>query len=280
MKLRSLLFVPADSAHKFAKASTCGADALILDLEDSVSAAAKPAAREAVAGFLSSAKRTVPLFVRVNPLDGGLADADLEAVVKAAPDGIMLPKSEGGISVRDLDHRLTKLGNTKAVILALATETASSIFQLGTYGGLTKRLVALSWGAEDLPAAVGAATAREEDGSYTPPYELARSLTLFGAHAAGVPAIETVYPNFKNVEGMTAYAARGRRDGFSGMLAIHPSQIPIINQAFSPSEAEIEHARKVVEAFEANPGAGVLQLDGKMIDYPHLKQAKRILALD
>jgi citrate lyase subunit beta/citryl-CoA lyase len=279
MRLRSLLFVPGDRPERMEKALGLGADALILDLEDSVAAAAKPAAREAVAGFLSSAKRTVPLFVRVNPLDGGLADADLEAVVKAAPDGIMLPKSEGGISVRDLDHRLTKLGNTKAVILALATETASSIFQLGTYGGLTKRLVALSWGAEDLPAAVGAATAREEDGSFTPPYELARSLTLFGAHAAGVPAIETVYPNFKNVEGMTAYAARGRRDGFSGMLAIHPSQIPIINQAFSPSEAELEHARKVVEAFEANPGAGVLQLDGKMIDYPHLKQAKRILAL-
>jgi citrate lyase subunit beta / citryl-CoA lyase len=280
MRLRSLLFVPGDRPERMEKALGLGADALILDLEDSVSAAAKPAAREAVAAFLTSATRTVPLFVRVNPLDGGLADADLEAVVKAAPDGIMLPKSEGGISVRDLDHRLTKLGNTKAVILALATETASSIFQLGTYGGLTKRLVALSWGAEDLPAAVGAATAREEDGSFTPPYELARSLTLFGAHAAGVPAIETVYPNFKNVEGMTAYAARGRRDGFSGMLAIHPSQIPIINQAFSPSEAELEHARKVVEAFEANPGAGVLQLDGKMIDYPHLKQAKRILALD
>jgi citrate lyase subunit beta/citryl-CoA lyase len=280
MRLRSLLFVPGDRPERMEKALGLGADALILDLEDSVAAAAKPAAREAVAGFLTSAKRTVPLFVRVNPLDGGLADADLEAVVKAAPDGIMLPKSEGGISVRDLDHRLTKLGNTKAAILALATETASSIFQLGTYGGLTKRLVALSWGAEDLPAAVGAATAREEDGSFTPPYELARSLTLFGAHAAGVPAIETVYPNFKNVEGMTAYAARGRRDGFSGMLAIHPSQIPIINQAFSPSEAELEHARKVVEAFKANPGAGVLQLDGKMIDYPHLKQAKRILALD
>jgi citrate lyase subunit beta/citryl-CoA lyase len=280
MRLRSLLFVPGDRPERMEKALGLGADALILDLEDSVAAAAKPAAREAVAAFLSTAKRTIPLFVRVNPLDGGLADADLEAVVKAAPDGIMLPKSEGGISVRDLDHRLTKLGNTKAVILALATETASSIFQLGTYGGLTKRLVALSWGAEDLPAAVGAATAREEDGSFTPPYELARSLTLFGAHAAGVPAIETVYPNFKNVEGMTAYAARGRRDGFSGMLAIHPSQIPIINQAFSPSEAELEHARKVVEAFEANPGAGVLQLDGKMIDYPHLKQAKRILALD
>jgi citrate lyase subunit beta/citryl-CoA lyase len=280
MRLRSLLFVPGDRPERMEKALGLGADALILDLEDSVAAAAKPAAREAVAGFLTSAKRTVPLFVRINPLDGGLADADLEAVVKAAPDGIMLPKSEGGISVRDLDHRLTKLGNTKAAILALATETASSIFQLGTYGGLTKRLVALSWGAEDLPAAVGAATAREEDGSFTPPYELARSLTLFGAHAAGVPAIETVYPNFKNVEGMTAYAARGRRDGFSGMLAIHPSQIPIINQAFSPSEAELEHARKVVEAFKANPGAGVLQLDGKMIDYPHLKQAKRILALD
>lgn len=279
MKLRSLLFVPGDRPERMEKALGLGADALILDLEDSVAASAKPAARQAIAGFLGSAKRSVPLFVRINPLDGGLADADLEAVVATRPDGIMLPKAEGAKSVLDLVRRLEKLGDKDAKIFALATETAASIFQIGSYGGVTPRLVALSWGAEDLPAAIGATTAREADGSYTAPYELARSLTLFGAHAAGVAAIETVYPNFKDVEGMTAYAAHGRRDGFTGMMAIHPSQIAIINQAFTPSDAEIEHARKVVAAFEANPGAGVLQLDGKMVDFPHLKQARRILAL-
>jgi len=279
MKLRSLLFVPGDRPERMEKAMSYGADALILDLEDSVSAASKPAARKAVAGFLASAKRSLPLFVRINPLDGDLADADLEAVVKAAPDGIMLPKAEGAKSLTDLIARLEYLGDTKARIFALATETPAAIFQMGTYANVTPRLCALSWGAEDLPAAIGAATAREPDGSYTPPYELVRSLTLFGAHAAGVPAIETVFPDIKNVEGITAYATRGRRDGFTGMMAIHPSQIPIINQAFSPSEAEIAHAQKVVDAFAANPTAGVLQLDGKMIDYPHLKQAQRILSL-
>jgi citrate lyase subunit beta/citryl-CoA lyase len=261
------------------KALTYGADALILDLEDSVSAAAKPAARDAIANFLASTQRPFPLFVRINPLDTPLAQTDLEAVIQSNPDGIMLPKAEGAKSLVDLDQRLTALGNTSALIFALATETATAIFQMGSYGNVTPRLCALSWGAEDLPAAIGAATAREPDGSYTPPYELARSLTLFAAHAAQVAAIETVFPDIKNVDGITAYAARGRRDGFTGMMAIHPSQIAIINQAFTPSEAEIAHARKIVEAFAANPTAGVLQLDGKMIDYPHLKQAKRILAL-
>ena len=278
MRLRSLLFVPGDRPERMEKALTYGADALILDLEDSVSAASKAAAREAIGGFLGSAKRDIPLFVRINPLDGDLADADLQAVVKGAPDGIMLPKAEGAKSLIDLDQRLKYLGNTQAVIFALATETPAAIFQMGSYAG-TPRLVALSWGAEDLPAAIGATTAREADSSYTPPYELARSLTLFGAHAANVAAIETVFPDIKNIDGLTAYAARGRRDGFTGMMAIHPSQIPIINQAFTPSAAELAHARKVVDAFAANPTAGVLQLDGKMIDFPHLKQAKRILSL-
>ncbi len=278
MRLRSLLFVPGDRPERMEKALTYGADALILDLEDSVSAASKAAAREAIGGFLGSAKRDIPLFVRINPLDGDLADADLQAVVKGAPDGIMLPKAEGAKSLIDLDQRLKYLGNTQAVIFALATETPAAIFQMGSYAG-TPRLVALSWGAEDLPAAIGATTAREADSSYTPPYELARSLALFGAHAANVAAIETVFPDIKNIDGLTAYAARGRRDGFTGMMAIHPSQIPIINQAFTPSAAELAHARKVVDAFAANPTAGVLQLDGKMIDFPHLKQAKRILSL-
>lgn len=278
MKLRSLLFVPGDRPERMEKALGYGADALILDLEDSVAASAKPAARAATAGFLARPNRPIPLFVRINPLDGGLADDDLAAVVQVAPDGIMLPKAEGGKSVVDLLARLSKLGNESALIFPLATETPAAIFAIGSFGGVSPRICALSWGAEDLPAAIGAATSREADGSYTAPYELARSLTLFGAHAAGVEAIETVFPDIKNMEGLAAYAARGRRDGFTGMMAIHPAQIPVINNAFTPSEAELAHAQKIVDAFAAAPDAGVLQIDGKMVDFPHLKQARRILA--
>jgi citrate lyase subunit beta/citryl-CoA lyase len=279
MKLRSLLFVPGDRPERFDKAAASGADALILDLEDSVAASAKTKAREAIADFLSRPSRAVPLFVRINPLDSAFVDDDLAAVVHAKPDGIMLPKAEGGKSVVELLARLSKLGNETALIFPLATETPAALFQIGTYGGISPRICALSWGAEDLPAAIGATTAREADGSYTPPYELARSLTLFGAHAAGVLAIETVFPDIKNVEGLAAYAARGRRDGFTGMMAIHPAQITIINHAFTPSETELAHAQKIVDAFAASPDAGVLQIDGKMVDAPHLKQARRILAL-
>ena len=278
MKLRSLLFVPGDRPERMEKALGYGADALILDLEDSVAASAKPAAREAIAGFLARADRPVPLFVRINPLDGGLADDDLAAVVGAKPDGIMLPKAEGGKSVVDLLARLARLGDDSSLIFPLATETPAAIFAIGSFGGVSPRICALSWGAEDLPAAIGAATAREPDGSYTAPYQLARSLTLFGAHAAGVEAIETVFPDIKNTDGLAAYAARGRRDGFTGMMAIHPAQIPVINQAFTPSEPELAHAQKIVDAFAAAPDAGVLQIDGKMVDFPHLKQARRILA--
>jgi citrate lyase subunit beta / citryl-CoA lyase len=178
--------------------------------------------------------------------------------------------------VAELTRRLTERGNATARILAIATETPAAIFELGSYGG-HKRLAGLTWGAEDLPAAIGATTSREDDGSFTPPYELARSLCLFGAAAAGVAPIETVYPAFRDLEGLAAYAARARREGFTGMMAIHPDQVPVINDAFTPSAAEIEHARRVVEAFEANPGAGALSLDGKMIDRPHLIQAKRIV---
>jgi len=279
MKLRSLLFVPGDRPERMEKATGYGADALILDLEDSVAAANKPAARQTIAAFLATTPRNLPLFVRINPLDSGFADADLEAVIEAGPDGIMLPKTEGAASLAELDQRLTRLGNTATQILALTAETPASVFQLGSLAGATPRLCAVTWGAEDLPAAIGAATARNPDGSYTAPYELTRSLVLFAAHAAGVPALETVFPAIKNLEALAAYAARGRRDGFTGMLAIHPTQIPIINTAFTPTEAELAHAQAVVDAFTANPTAGVLQLDGKMIDYPHLKQAKRILAL-
>lgn len=278
MRLRSLLFVPGDQPERMEKALSAGADALILDLEDAVSPDRKKEARACVAKFLSRGPCAVTLFVRINPLGSGLADDDLAAIIAGKPDGIVLPKAEGGRSLTDLDQRLKTLGDSDAVILPIATETPAAIFALGSYGDVTPRLCGLTWGAEDLPAATGAATSREEDGRYTPPYEMARSLTLFGAHAAGVPAIETVYPAFRNLDGLKAYAARGRRDGFTGMLAIHPAQVEVINSAFTPSDAEIAWARRIIELFDKNPGIGALSLDGKMVDAPHLKQAKRLLA--
>ena len=278
MRLRSLLFVPGDRPDRMEKALASGADALILDLEDAVVPERKAAARNAVAAFLRQPERPVPLFVRINPLQGGFAEDDLAAVVAARPDGIVLPKAEGAASLAELDRRLAALGDRDAVILPIATETPAAIFALGSYGGVTPRLAGLTWGAEDLPAAIGAATAREEDGRFTPPYELARSLALFGAHAAGVSAIETVFPAYRDLDGLAAYAARGARDGFSGMMAIHPAQVPVINAVFSPSAEALEHARRIVALFEANPGAGALSLDGTMIDAPHLKLARRLLA--
>ena len=272
-RLRSLLFVPGDRPDRMEKALGLGADALILDLEDAVAPANKPAARAAVAAFLAR-RPAMTVFVRINPLDSGLATDDLAVILPARPDGIVLPKAEGGISLATLDAQLSG----DMMILPIATETPAAIFALGSYGGVTPRLAGLTWGAEDLPAAIGAATSREPDGSYTAPYQLARSLTLFGAHAAGVPAIETVYPDFRDLDGLAAYAARGRRDGFTGMMAIHPAQVAVINAAFSPSETEIAHARAVIDLFDANPGAGALALDGRMVDAPHLKAARALLA--
>jgi citrate lyase subunit beta/citryl-CoA lyase len=276
MRLRSLLFVPGDRPDRMEKALDTDADALILDLEDAVAPSAKADARWHVATFLA-AHGGANLWVRINPLDGPEADQDLAATLPHHPKGIVLPKAEGGPSVAELARRLTERGNATAQILAIATETPAAMFQLGSYGG-AKRLAGLTWGAEDLPAAVGAATSREEDGRFTPPYELARSLCLFGAAAAGVAPIETVYPAFRDLEGLAAYAGRARRDGFTGMMAIHPAQVEVINAAFTPSQAEVDHARAIVAAFEGSPGAGALSLDGKMIDRPHLVQAKRTLA--
>lgn len=274
MKFRSLLFVPGDRPERFAKAAASGADALILDLEDSVSATNKAQARVAIADWLN-AVRDIPTFVRINPLDSDMAADDLAVILDHEPDGLVLPKAEGAASVEAL---LTMLGGRAIPILPIATETAAAVFQLGNYASVAQHLAGLTWGAEDLPAAIGAATSREADGSYTAPYQMVRALTLFGAHAAAIPAIETVFPDIKNLNALTAYAARGRRDGFTGMMAIHPAQVPIINAAFAPSEADIANARAVVAAFDANPDAGALQLDGRMIDAPHLKQAKAVLA--
>jgi citrate lyase subunit beta/citryl-CoA lyase len=277
MRLRSLLFVPGDRPDRMEKALGAGADALILDLEDAVAPAGKAVARREVAHFLNG-HREAQIWVRVNPLATPDCDRDLAAILPSHPNGVVLPKAEGGASVDELARRMTGQGNAAAQILAIATETPAAIFGLGTYGG-AKRLAGLTWGAEDLPAAIGAATSREEDGSYTAPYEIARALCLFGAAAAGVAAIETVYPAYKDLDGLAAYAARARRDGFTGMMAIHPAQVSVINGAFTPSAAEIAHARAVVAAFAASPEAGALALDGRMIDRPHLVQAQRLLAL-
>lgn len=275
MKLRSLLFVPGDRPERMEKALGLGADALILDLEDSVAPERKAEARGHVAALLSAPREDGPaLFVRINPIDSGDAAADLAALAGLTPEGVVLPKAGGEESVR---HLLDRHPGDYAV-LPVASETPAAIFRLGSFAPVAHRLAGVTWGAEDLPATIGASSAREADGSYTDPYKVVRALTLFGAHAAGVPAIETVYPDFRDLDGLAAYAARGRRDGFTGMMAIHPTQVAVINAAFSPSEAELDHAHRVVALFEANPGAGALQLDGRMVDAPHLKAARRVLA--
>ncbi|WP_338425773.1 HpcH/HpaI aldolase/citrate lyase family protein [Sphingopyxis kveilinensis] len=281
MRLRSLLFVPGDRPERFAKAAASGADAIILDLEDSVSPANKETARHAVADYLAGPREVVTL-VRVNPLDGHMTAADIAAVIGVRPDAIMLPKAEGAPSIQQLDTIVrseTADDASLPAILPIATETPAAIFTLGSYREVKDRLLGLTWGAEDLPAAIGATTSREDDGGYTEPYRIARALTLFAAHAATIAAIDTVFPAIKDADGLTAYAARARRDGFTGMMAIHPSQVEPINAAFTPSAEEAARAQAIVDAFAANPGAGVLQVDGKMVDAPHLKQARHILSL-
>jgi citrate lyase subunit beta/citryl-CoA lyase len=271
MTPRSLLFVPGDRPERFAKAVASGADAVILDLEDAVATASKSRARQAVAEYLAAPRQTT-LLVRINPLDGSHLDADV-AVARHA-DGIVLPKAEGAVSVRRLE---ALLGNNVTPILPIATETARAVFQLGSYADVSQRLCGITWGAEDLPAAIGATSSREADGRYTAPYEMLRGLTLFAAHAAAVAAIDTVYPALDDDAGLAAYAARAARDGFTGMLALHPRQVATINRAFVADAAMLAWARRVVEAFAGEPDAGVLQVDGRMVDAPHLRQAQRVL---
>ncbi len=282
---RSWLFAPGDTPAKMAKAAASGVGAVILDLEDSVAETAKPAARTATADFLRARPVDGPqLWVRINPLSTPHAAIDLAAVVPASPDGIVLPKPDSAADVVALANQLERLeaeaGLTRGVIriLPIATETPASIFNLGGYGVVGPRLIALTWGAEDLPAAVGAQVNRLADGNYTDLCRIVRSLTIAGAAAADVPAIETVYPAFRDLDGLRAYAEAGRREGFTGMMAIHPAQVEVIEAVFRPSEAEIAHARAVVDLFAANPGAGVLALEGKMLDKPHWEQAERLLA--
>ncbi len=286
--MRSMLFVPGDSRKKLEKAFACGADALFVDLEDSVAAPQKAKARAAAAAFIIEARRggqTGPkLFVRVNGLDTGLADADLDAVMPARPDGVVLPKACGGRDVQHLGAKLAVreaengLDDGYAQIIAIATETAKSLFELGTFAGSTRRLAGLTWGSEDLSADLGAETNRTPEGLLTPPFGLVRSLALFAAAAAGVPAFDQVYANFRDMAGLRRECEEARRDGFSGKMAIHPAQAAVINEIFTPPAQAIERARKIVAAFAADPSAGVIGLDGEMLDKPHLERARRLLA--
>lgn len=287
--LRSLLFVPGDSERKQAKALTAGADALILDLEDSVAEEALPEARSRVREFLGSqapGARAQQLWVRPNGLASGKLLEDLEVVIPGRPDGVVLPKVS---SVRELQEagRLLSTVETRAGlpdgatrIIVIATETPRALLTLGEYTPETAgaRLSGLTWGMEDLSAAIGASAKTDADGSLTPVFELARTLCLVAAAAVGVQPIDGVHADFRDRAGLERDVARARRDGFRGKLAIHPDQVPVINAAFSPSEAEIEHARRVVAAFEASKGAGVTSLDGKMLDRPHLLLAQQLLA--
>lgn len=277
MTLRSLLFVPGDRPERFAKAAASGADALILDLEDAVAADRKAIARESIRSALLGDPHGPPLFIRINPLDSALVTADLDALAGTHPAAIVLPKAEGRASVEALDRLLRVRSLDDVPLLPIATETPAAIFELGSYRAVSDRLIGLTWGAEDLPAAIGAATSREADGCFRPPYEMARSLTLFAAAAAGIAAIDTVYPAFRDLDGLQLYAERAATDGFAGMIAIHPTQVAIINEAFRPSEAAIARAQRVIAAFEGANGAGAVQFDGGMIDAPHLKQAHAIL---
>jgi len=253
-----------------------GADALILDLEDAVAEERKPGARANVAAFLA-ARPPAPCLVRVNPLDSPLLALDVAALAATPPLGVVLPKAAGAAAIATLLARHgAALGPAR--ILPIATETAAALFQLGSYGEVADRLLGLTWGAEDLPAAIGARTARHPDGSYTPPFELVRALALFAAHAAGVAAIETVFPGLDDLDGLARYVGNARRDGFGGMLAIHPRQVGPINAGFTPDAAEVAQARAVVEAFAAAPGQGALRLAGRMLDRPHLLHARRILS--
>lgn len=284
---RSFLFVPADSEKKLAKGFESGADAVILDLEDSVAANRKAAAREMALAFLqrhAPTKERPQLVVRVNALDTGLTDADLDGVVAGRPDAILLPKAEGGPAVTHLDAKLTAREAIHGLpagairIIALATETAASLFVCGTYGGSSPRLSGITWGAEDLSAELGAETNRDAAGRFTSPYWLARNLSLAAAAAARVEPIDTVYADFRNLVGLREEAEEARRDGFTSKMAIHPAQVPVINAVFTPTAEAIENANAVVAAFAADPSAGVVAIGGVMYDRPHLTRAQRLLA--
>jgi len=283
--MRSLLFVPGDDERKVAKGLASVADALILDLEDAVAPARKGAARDLVARTVASKRASKNLFVRINALDTADALLDLAAIVAARPFGVVLPKCRGNGDVLSLADQLSQLEAKAGVaaeqirILPIVTETGASMFGLGTYNPPAHpRLCGLMWGGEDLAADLGAITNRDARGAYTAPYQLARSLCLYAAAAASMPAIDAVYTDFRDTEGLKAEAAEGLRDGFSGKAAIHPDQVAPINAAFTPAAADVERAQRIIAAFEASSATGVASLDGRMLDRPHLRSAQRVLA--
>jgi citrate lyase subunit beta/citryl-CoA lyase len=287
MKFRSLLFVPGDSERKLFKSESVSADALIIDLEDSVASENKAAARLLTGDYLSEHgdDRQKQIWVRINPVDQPGALEDLASIMQGRPDGIVQPKTRSPDDVLLLGQQLEtfeqnlgiETGSTR--ILPVATETPGAIFSLGEYVRCDQRLAGLTWGAEDLSTAVGALANKDREGEWTSPFQLARNLCLFAAHAAGVLAIDTIYSDFRDPEGLRKTCDEARRDGFSGKLAIHPDQVALINSAFTPNEEEIIQARRIVELFDANPGAATLSLDGVMLDIPHLKQARKTLAM-
>ncbi len=282
--MRSFLFVPADSERKLARAPESGADALILDLEDSVVAANRPTARSRARRFLEATGAAgFRRWVRINPLASGAALDDLALTVPGKPDGILLPKCVPD-DLRTLDHYLSAFEAAAALppdairVIAIATETPAAMFALGNYAGASRRLAGITWGAEDLASCIGGDN-RRADGRYDDVYRLARSLCLLAAAAAGVMAIDTIYTDFKDEAGLAAEAAAARRSGFAAKMAIHPAQIATINDAFSVSHEGLAWARQVVALFAENPDAGAIALDGKMIDRPHLILARRLLGL-
>lgn len=284
LKMRSWLFAPGDSERKMAKALDGPADIVLLDLEDAVATENKPLARTMVHDFLkANATSRARIWVRVNPLDGPYTLDDLVAIMPANPGGIMLPKVYGRADVERLDTYLTAfeaahgLERGSTPVIVLVTETAEAMFHTGDYKG-APRVVALTWGAEDLADSIGASSNRNADGSYSFTYELARSLTVLGAATAGVAAVETISADFKDLEALRMRAGKVRRDGFRGMLAIHPAQVDVINTAFTPSAEEIAEAKEIVAVFEANPGVGAIGWKGGMLDRPYLSRALQLLA--
>ena len=284
--MRSLLFVPADSEKKLAKSLTSPADVLILDLEDSVAASRRPVAREMAKAFIGDARESGAkhkLYVRINPLDGGDWEADLAGVMAAAPDGIIHPKPQSGADVHKLSIALghaesrhgLKAGQTR--ILPITTETPASVLQMYSYVGSSTRLSGMSWGAEDLGAVVGSLANRDEAGNWTSPYRMVRDLMLFTASACNIEPIDTVFVNFHDTAGLKAESQAAKRDGFTGKIAIHPDQVAPINEVFTPTAAEVAHAKAIIGAF-AGVDAGVASLNGMMLDMPHLKLAERMLS--
>ena len=280
---RSWLFAPGDSEKKMTKAMEGSADIVLIDLEDAVAPDNKATARQMVRDFLAAnPEQRERLWVRINPFDGDWTLLDLAAVMPSHPGGIMLPKVYGRADVERLDHCLSALEVANGIeegstpVIVLVTETAEAMFHTGDYKG-APRVVALTWGAEDLADSIGANANKDEDGAYTFTYELARSMTLLGAATAGVTPIETISADFRDLDALRARAQRVRRDGYRGMLAIHPAQVDVINDAFTPSEEEIAEAQEIVDVFAANPGVGAIGWKGGMLDRPYLSRAQALL---